>query len=148
MTSVAHEGVNTSDKVCIPLRSCFGSLENKMGTELLLRRVSAAHDHCQICFGVGNITRLTPLELPVLTGQAVVVPAVSHTGLCRKMNSLASCAAVRCLPCSGDQGSFPMSAWLLPWVYCTVLLQVRSILATALPERLRWLEPHWPQAVL
>lgn len=49
--------------------------ENKMCTELLLRRTSAADDHCKTCFGVGSITRLTTLELPVLTDQTA--------GICR-----------------------------------------------------------------
>lgn len=79
MTSVAHEGVNASDKVCVHLRSCFGSLENRMGTELFLRRMSAADIYCQTCFGICSITRLTTLELPVLTGQIAVVTAAGHT---------------------------------------------------------------------
>lgn len=49
-----------------------------MGTELL-RRMFAVGDHCLICFGVGSITRLTTLELPVLTSQTAVVTAAGHT---------------------------------------------------------------------
>lgn len=90
-----------------------------MGTELL-RRMFAVDDHCQTWFGIGSITRLTTLELPVLTGQTAVVTAAGHT------NEEVQPDFHNC----GKLGSFPVSALLLPWVNCTVLLQVRSILAT------------------
>lgn len=73
-----------------------------MDTELP-RRMFAV-DHCQTCFGIGSITRLTTLELPVFTGQTAVVTAAGHTNEEVQPGFLYNCDK---LPLLWGPGKFP-----------------------------------------